>query len=724
MPIAPLRITASTTARGLGSLLRRASTGIAQTAKFVPEKSRGPLGRRFYSTPVTPPQDRPAPPTATTTTINPTTTTTTTNTKEPQGKARRKDDFRMAPQPPTPPTAPEDVTALNAHLTKLGFPPITAYPDSHPNTNPVDIFRCFIAEKLAAISGVSVDLIYPSLEWTNSFDKGDLLLAIPRLRIKGRVPADLAKEWAEAFPENEYTQPPVHTQTFLQFFFKPKALLSYLLPNILTKKEQYGRCPDLGKGKRVIVEFSSPNIAKPFHAGHLRSTIIGGFLSNLYEAVGWEVIRMNYLGDWGKQFGVLAVGFERYGSEAQLLEDPIHHLFDVYVRVNQDIRAEKEATATGKDADGKPTGGTSTTDNEAREFFARLEAGDAQARELWSRFRELSIKKYVATYSRLNITYDVYSGESQVGADTMAHASKLLEEKGLSSKDKGAVIVDLTPFNKKLGKAIVQKSDGTTLYLTRDIGAAMERYEKYKFDKMIYVVASQQDLHLQQLFTILDKLDLPWANRCMHINFGMVLGMSTRNGTVVFLDDILADTKESMHEVMKTNADKYAQVTNPEEVADVVGRTGVMIQDMSGKRINNYPFDMKRMTSFEGDTGPYLQYAHSRLCSITRKANIPEEDLLDIDVGILTGSTHAVNLARALAQWPDVVVNTLKTHEPTTVVTYLFKMTHLLSSGYDVLRVVGEEEGVARARLALYESARRVLGNGMRLLGLTPVERM
>ncbi|KAF8455332.1 hypothetical protein BGX38DRAFT_1088632 [Terfezia claveryi] len=617
------------------------------------------------------------------------------------------------------------VQDLNTMLSALGLSEkITKFPDSNPEVNPIDIFRCYIAEVLAKVSGVDSVLIYPALEWTNQFEKGDLILAVPRLRVKGKVPSELAKEWAEKFPPNDYINPPVATGVFLQFFFSESLLPKLIIPQILKNPLSYGPSPT-GNGKRVIVEFSSPNIAKPFHAGHLRSTIIGGFLANLYEACGWEVIRMNYLGDWGKQFGVLAVGFARHGSERELEEDAIHHLFDVYVKVNQEIAAEKDATAT-KDAAGNVLkDGMSTTDDEARAFFVRLEGGDKDAYALWARFRDLSIVKYKETYARLNIKYDVYSGESQVSKESMEKAAKILEEKGLSQKDEGAVIIDLTPHNKKLGKAIIQKKDGTSLYLTRDIGAAMERWEKYKFDKMIYVVACQQDLHLQQLFTILKLMGFEWADRCAHINFGMVLGMSTRAGTVKFLDDILREVKDKMHEVMKTNPDKYKLVENPEEVAEVVGRTGVMIQDMSGKRINGYPFDMDRMTSFEGDTGPYLQYAHSRLCSITRKAGIQEEKLLTADhVKHLAGSTHAVNLIRALAQFPDVILNTMKTQEPTTIVTYLFKMTHLLSSSYDVLRVVGEEEGVASARLALYESARMVLRNGMELLGLTPVERM
>lgn len=421
---------------------------------------------------------------------------------------------------------------------------------------------------------------------------------------------------------------------------------------------------------------------------------------------------------------MLGVGFQRFGSEEELQKDPIHHLYKVYVEINKVIEAEKEAEKAKAEAAGEKQTYNGATDDEARAFFKKMEDGDEYAVGLWKKFRELSIEKYKDTYARLNIHYDVYSGESQVSDAAMAKASQLLKEKGVSEESEGALIIDFAKHGaKKLGKAIVQKKDGTSLYLTRDIGAAIERYETYKFDKMIYVVASQQDLHLNQLFKILNLIGCEFADRCQHVNFGMVLGMSTRKGTVVFLDDILAEAKDRMHEVMRKNEEKYAQVAEPEWVADTVGRTGVMIQDMSGKRINNYKFDMDRMTSFEGDTGPYLQYAHSRLCSIARKSGIDTTTLTTADLNLLK-EQHAVNLIRCLAQYPDVLQNTLKTLEPTTVVTYLFKMTHLLSSSYDVLRVVGEEPELAKARMALYESARVVLNNGMRILGLTPVERM
>lgn len=599
-----------------------------------------------------------------------------------------------------------------SQLKKLSIAEPAVAKDSHPDVNIVDLMRNYISQELSKISGVDSSLIFPALEWTNTMERGDLLIPIPRLRIKGANPKDLAVQWAEKFPCGDFLEKVEANGPFIQFFFNPQFLAKLVIPDILTRKEDYGSCK-LVENKKVIIEFSSPNIAKPFHAGHLRSTIIGGFLANLYEKLGWEVIRMNYLGDWGKQFGLLAVGFERYGNEEALVKDPIHHLFDVYVRINKDIEEEGDSIPLEQSTNGK-----------AREYFKRMEDGDEEALKIWKRFREFSIEKYIDTYARLNIKYDVYSGESQVSKESMLKAIDLFKEKGLTHEDKGAVLIDLTKFNKKLGKAIVQKSDGTTLYLTRDVGAAMDRYEKYHFDKMIYVIASQQDLHAAQFFEILKQMGFEWAKDLQLVNFGMVQGMSTRKGTVVFLDNILEETKEKMHEVMKKNENKYAQIEHPEEVADLVGISAVMIQDMQGKRINNYEFKWERMLSFEGDTGPYLQYAHSRLRSVERNASgITQEKWINADFSLLK-EPAAKLLIRLLGQYPDVLRNAIKTHEPTTVVTYLFKLTHQVSSCYDVLWVAGQTEELATARLALYGAARQVLYNGMRLLGLTPVERM
>ncbi|KAL8736989.1 MAG: hypothetical protein Q9181_002129 [Wetmoreana brouardii] len=622
-------------------------------------------------------------------------------------------------------------------------------PASFEASNPIDIYRSHISKLLAPIAQKPAKDIYERLSWTQTFDKGDLGLAVPSLRVPPKEASAKASEWGENFPNSELVEKPVVAGTFLQFFFKPQPLTKLIIPSILQKKALFGTNPRLGqrdesdptKGrKRMIVEFSSPNIAKPFHAGHLRSTIIGGFLSNVYEATGWDVIRMNYLGDWGRQFGLLAIAYEMYGSEEKLQNNPIGHLFDIYVEINKISKPEedgikekkdelKQASESGKDTvileKEIETLESKSVNEKARQYFKRMEDGDEAALAIWRRFRDLSIDRYKKTYARLNIRYDHYSGESQVEMERMDRAAKQLEESGVSENSAGAVIVDLTknPKTKKLGKALVRKRDGSSLYLTRDIGEAVKRHELYHFDKMIYVVASQQDLHLAQLFKILELMGhQDVAEKCQHINFGMVQGMSTRKGTVKFLDDILRDVGEKMHEVMQKNQTKYEQVEDPEKTADTLGITAVMVQDMTGKRINGYEFSLERMTSFEGDTGPYLQYAHARLCSITRKAELSAEDLKSADLSLLQ-EPHAINLVRALSSWPDVVQNTLKTQEPVTVLSYLFKMTHMLSSSYDVLKVVGSEIEVKKARMALYEAARQVLNNGMKLLGLNPVER-
>jgi arginyl-tRNA synthetase len=323
----------------------------------------------------------------------------------------------------------------------------------------------------------------------------------------------------------------------------------------------------------------------------LRSTIIGGFLGNLHEAAGWDVVRLNYVGDWGKQYGLLALGYQMFGDEAELEKDPINHLFQVYVKINQKLAAEKDEIkaleAAGKDTTDLKQNGL---DEQARKYFKAMCEKEPKAIEMWTRFRNLSIKKYKEAYARLNIHFDEYSGESQVTEESMKEVEQQLAEKGLLSESDGATVVDFTTHvpgkaGKSLGVALIRKQDGTSLYLTRDCGAIFARQQKYQFDKMIYVVASDQDRHLKQLFKIVEMTGhKELASKLTHVNFGLVLGMSTRRGTVVFLDDVLREVRDHMHEVMKKNEEKYAQVTDPEGTADILGISSVMVQDMGGKR--------------------------------------------------------------------------------------------------------------------------------------------
>ncbi|KIW74106.1 arginine-tRNA ligase [Fonsecaea pedrosoi CBS 271.37] len=616
--------------------------------------------------------------------------------------------------------------------------------------NPMDFYRQHIAEKLAPIVNRPAAEVVPLIQWTTTLDKGDFTLAVPALKVKGKPPQEQAKEIVEAFPSTEDTFVTVsQAGPFVQFFAKPQHLINMTIHEILTHKSAYGckvsnglKDPsDPSKGqKKLIVEFSSPNIAKEFHAGHLRSTIIGGFLAKLYQRMGWDVLKMNYLGDWGKQYGLLANGFKRFGSQEELDKNSIAHLFHVYVEINKiklaqdepinELKKEiKEKKDKGEDVSALEAKLAplveESEDEKARKYFKSMEEGDPEALALWQKFRDMSIKKYQSTYARLNIEFDVYSGESQVKAETIKRVLDSLLAQGIAEYSDGAILIDFAKHGaKKLNKAIIVRKDGTALYLTRDLAAILERYDEYHFDKMIYVVADQQNEHLAQLFKTTEiSGHKEVAEKCEHISFGMVKGMSTRKGTVKFLDDIIQTVKDTMLEVMKKNDDKYAQLDNPDAVADVLAITAIMVQDLSGKVRNGYEFNINQMTAFEGDTGPYLQYAHARLCSIERKANADLSALGSADLSLLK-EPHAVNLARSLAQYPDVVLNTLKTREPATVLTYLFKMAHALSSSYDHLQVVGSEPELQKARLALYEAARQVLWNGMTLLGLSPVERM
>jgi arginyl-tRNA synthetase len=531
-------------------------------------------------------------------------------------------------------------------------------------------------------------------------------------------------------------------ESHLQFFYSPKFLSRLVLPFIRERKASYGKIttgtPE--PKKKVIVEFSSPNIAKEFHAGHLRSTIIGAFIANLYESMGWDVVRINYLGDWGKQFGLLAVGWERYGSEELLQSQPLKHLLDVYVKINGDFKPEEAASRKARD-EGRDTAEIESQGLFAARnaFFRRMEDGDPDALALWQRFRDISIERYTEVYARLGIHFDIYAGESQVNPLTIAEVETTLQQKGISEQDNGAWIIDFpkhatgttgTTTTQNLGTAILRGRTGTTTYLLRDVAAILDRARQHRFDEMIYVVSSEQDAYFQRVFTTLILLGhTALAAKLKHASFGKVQGMSSRLGTVTLLSDILDACGGAMHGVMRANAAKYAQVAEPAAVADVVGLAAVMVQDMAGKRRNNYPFDMQRMMSFEGDTGPYLQYCHARLASVLRRA---EGVGIEVDGGGGGGveygwleDEHSAGLLRTMAQYPDVVGMAFKNLEPSTILTYLFRLAHQLSSSYDVLKVVGapEGQGAAHARAVLYESARQVLANGMTLLGIRPVDR-
>ncbi|KAL8800155.1 MAG: hypothetical protein Q9200_007335 [Gallowayella weberi] len=653
----------------------------------------------------------------------------------------------MAAQEPDNQTT--TASALQKKLQSLGVDsPIPSFKGTDVLTNPVDIYRCYLADALATIIDCDRQLVYEAIQWTNQSSHGDLLLVVPRLRLKGVKPIELTNDLSGnvrgpfsdvpsmggMLPSSPLFAAPIPAGIQLQLRFSSTTLPQILLPYIFERGSSYGGNPSLGfkdgqlngSRKRMVIDFSSPNIAKEFHAGHLRSTIIGAYLSNLYQSMGWDVVKLNYLGDWGKQFGLLAVGWKRFGSEELLQQNPLGHLLDVYVKINtlfsQEEKAVKEARERGEDTAELESRGLYA---ERNDFFTRMEEREPEALALWKRFRDVSIERYISAYARLNIQFDEYWGESQVQPKSIEKAEAILIEKGILKEDRNALIVNFKDHGApKLDVAVVRNRQGTSTYLLRDIAGVFEREEKYQPDQLVYVVSSEQDVYFQRLFKIIELMGRPdLSSKLQHVNFGKVLGMSSRLGTVRLLSDILDDSGNAMHEVMKRNETKYAQVEDPVRVSDTLGITAVMVQDMSGKRINNYPFDMSRMMSFEGDTGPYLQYTHARLCSIMRKAGFTTPQLRSADFSLLR-EQHVIDNLRLMAQFPDVTQTAFKTLEPTTILTYLFKFTHQLSSGYDVVKVIGvEDKAISMARAAYYDCARQVLHNGLRLLGITPVER-
>lgn len=392
---------------------------------------------------------------------------------------------------------------------------------------------------------------------------------------------------------------------FLQFDVRQLAYMHSTIKQVFEQKEKYGTHTQ-SEQKTVILDYSSPNVAKPFHAGHLRSTILGNFLKNIHDANGYKTIGINYLGDWGKQYGLLAVGFEKFGSEIELQKDPIHHLYQVYVQVNQLIKDDPEV------------------DRAANAYFKKMEQGDEAALRQWRRFRGLSIDSYKHIYQRLNINFDYYSGESQT-EPFITNVYDLLKKHNLmeQSTEDGAWIVNLEKY--KLGKPILRRADGTSLYMTRDLANILLRQKLFQsFEKTVYVVGAEQELYMKQLFQISELLhqyepSWPTTSELYHAKFGRVMGMSTRKGTVVFLQDILDTAKECMLENMKNgNQVKFNDLVDNQvdiqQVADNLGSSAVIVQDMVAKRAKNYEFSWDRMTSAKGYTGVYLQYTYARMC--------------------------------------------------------------------------------------------------------------
>ncbi|XP_004860290.1 probable arginine--tRNA ligase, mitochondrial isoform X1 [Heterocephalus glaber] len=491
----------------------------------------------------------------------------------------------------------------------------------------------------------------------------------------------------------------------INFKINREVLTKAVLQQVVEDGSKYGLKSELFSGlpqRKIIVEFSSPNVAKKFHVGHLRSTIIGNFIANLKEALGHQVTRINYLGDWGMQFGLLGTGFQLFGYEEKLQSNPLQHLFEVYVQVNKEAADDKNIAKL------------------AREFFQRLELGDMQALSLWQRFRDLSIKEYSQIYKRLGIYFDEYSGESFYHKKSQ-EVLKLLDSKGLLQKTiKGTAVVDLSGNGDPSSICTVMRSDGTSLYATRDLAAAIDRMDRYNFDTMIYVADKGQQKHFQQLFQMLKIMGYDWAERCQHVPFGVVQGMKTRRGDVTFLEDVLNEIRLKMLQNM-ASIKTTKELENPQETAERVGLAALIIQDFRGLLLSDYQFSWDRVFQSRGDTGVFLQYTHARLHSLEETFGCGY--LNDFNTACLQ-EPQSVSVLQHLLRFDEVLYRSSQDLQPRHIVSYMLTLSHLAAVAHKTLQIKDSPPEVAGARLHLFKAVRYVLANGMKLLGITPVCRM
>ena len=520
-----------------------------------------------------------------------------------------------------------------------------------------------------------------------------------------KPPQHLAREIALRFKAGELLSGCVAVGAYVNFRLRREAWAEVVLKRIFFEDADYGQSPE-GTGKRVLIEFSSPNIAKPFHVGHLRSTILGHALCQIFQRKGYQVIRLNHLGDWGKQFGEVITAFKRWGNSERLEAQPLKHLLEVYTRFHTESRNEE------------------ALHEEARAWFKKLEEGNPEARALWGRFREISIEEFKRLYRYLGITFDSYEGESFYQERLPALVERM-RGAGLLQESQGAWIVPLEAY--QMPPALILKKDETTLYLTRDLAAAEYRFQQWHFAKMIYVVGGPQKLHFQQLFKVLDLMGYEWSKLLVHVDFGHVLGMSTRRGEMVFLQDVIDEAVQRGERVIaERGEDKEARIGRiPEEekknIARAVGLGAIIFNDLRTKRTKDVEFDWDRILGFEGATGPYCQNAHVRCCGIMKK--YPGEVTAAVDYGVLA-SDEEFNLIKRLGEFPEVLDRALEEYEPSVIAVYMLEVAMAFNVFLARHRVLGEEKRTTQARVLLTQGVRRVLAICLRILGMEALERM
>ncbi len=514
-----------------------------------------------------------------------------------------------------------------------------------------------------------------------------------------KSPVQIAQELAKSMHMPEIVSKITATGPYVNFFLDPVKVGKKVLSEVLVQKKKFGSS-DVGKGKLAAIEFSSPNIGKPMHFGHLRSTVIGHALSRLHEFSGFKVIRLNYLGDWGTQFGKLIYAYLTWGDEKKFNECPIKHLVDIYVKFNEEAKKNPNL------------------DGEARDWFSRLEKGDKQALALWSKFKHHSIDEFRKIYGILGVEFDSYNGESFYAPKAEA-AIDIIQKKKLAELDQGALIVRLKGYEMPM---MLKKSDESTTYASRDVATLLDRIETLNFDTMVYVVGHEQSLHFKQLFDVMRLLG--HKESFVHVAHGLYLTaeggkMASRTGQMVFMEDVIAETVELSK---KTIEEKNPDLKNKAEVARFVAVGAIFFGDLLNDRMKDVVFDVKRILSFEGDTGPYLMYTHARAASITRK--VKQKPSKSADVFLLKDPSEQA-VIKLLAKFPAAISGALKEYKPHILAQYLIEFGRAFNEFYHKCPCMQEKDkDLQLARLSLIEASRQVLENGLGLLGITAPSEM
>ena len=556
-----------------------------------------------------------------------------------------------------------------------------------------------IASELAkVIDSLDQDAILNLLEQPKSSDLGDIAFpAFSLAKVERKAPQAIAADIAEKIDQSAFEKV-VATGPYVNFFLDKSKISDQVIKSVIEAGADYGQ-QDEGHGQNITIDLSSPNIAKPFSVGHLRSTVIGDALSNIFRKMGYNTIKINHLGDWGKQFGLLMVAYKKWGSKEAVEANPIDELLKLYVRINAEIENDPEL------------------DEEGRKWFKKLEDGDPEATELWQWFRDESLVEFNRIYKLLGVEFDSLNGEAFYN-DKMDEGVQILEDKGLLKESKGASIVELDDVN--LPPAMIKKSDGATLYITRDIATAIYRARTYNFVKNIYAVGQEQSNHFRQLKAVLKKMGFDWSDDMVHVDFGLVTKnrqkLSTRKGNIILLEPTL---QEAISRAKAQIEEKNPELEDKEEVAHAVGVGAVKFYDLKTDRRNGYDFDLEAMVSFEGETGPYVQYAYARIQSILRKANFTPST----DATYSLSDPESWEIIKLLQDFSRVVKRAAENYDPSLIAKYAINLAQAFNKYYAHTRIL-DESPERESRLALSYSTAVVLKEALRLLGVEAPEKM